>query len=63
MLEDNLIDGFPTSSQDKITGAVKELKRKGFLVRKSSKHGQAVYINPHMRKQIENELKRKYPFF
>ena len=49
--------------QDKITEAVKELKRNGYLVRKSSKHGQAVYINPHKRKQIETELKKKYPFF
>ncbi len=62
MLIDNLIDGFPTNIQDKITEAVKELKSKGFLVRKSSKYGQAIYINPHMRKQIETELKKKYPF-
>jgi len=62
MLVDNLIDGFPTSIQNNITGSVKELMRKGFLVRKSSKHGQAVYINLNMRKQIESELKKKYPF-
>ena len=62
MLEDNLIDGFPTNIQDKITEAVNDLKRKGFLVRKSSKHGKAVYINPNIRKQIERELKKKYPF-
>ena len=62
MLIDNLIDGFPTGNQDKIAGSVKELIRKGFLVRKSSKHGQAVYINLNMRKQIESELKKKYPF-
>ena len=62
MLIDNLIDGFPTKTQDSITRSVKELTRKGFLVRKPSKHGQAVYINLKMRKQNESELKKKYPF-
>jgi hypothetical protein len=62
MLIDNVIDGFPTANQSNISRSVKELIRKGFLVRKSSKHGQAVYINLNMRKQIENELKKKYPF-
>jgi len=62
MLIDNLTDGFPTNIQDKITGSLKELIRKGFLVRKSSRHGQAVYINLNMKKQIETELKKKYPF-
>ena len=38
MLIDNLIDGFPTNIQDKISDSLKELIRKGFLVRKSSKH-------------------------
>ena len=33
MLIDNLVDGFPTRNQDKIAGSVKELIRKGFLVR------------------------------
>ena len=62
MLTDNLTDGFPTNIQDKIAESVKELIRKGFLVRKSSKHGQAVFINLNMKKQIEVELKKKYPF-
>jgi len=62
MLIDNLTDGFPTNIQDKITESVKELIRKGFLVRKSSKHGQAVFINLNMKKQIEAGLKKKYPF-
>ena len=62
MLIDNLIDGFPTGDQDKIAGSVKELIRKGILVRKPSKHGQAVYINLKLRKQIESELKKKYTF-
>jgi len=62
MLIDNLIDGFPTNIQDKIADSLKELIRKGFLVRKSSKHGQAVFINLNMKRQIELELKKKYPF-
>ena len=62
MLIDNLIDGFPTETQDMITRPVKELIRKGFLVRKPSKHGQAIYINLKTRKKIESELKMKYPF-
>jgi len=62
MLIDNVIDGFPTENQNNISRSVKELIRKGFLVRKSSKHGQAVYINLNMGKQIEIELKKKYPF-
>ncbi len=48
MLMDNLTDGFPTNIQDKITESLKELIRKGFLVRKSSKHSQAVFINLNM---------------
>ena len=62
MLIDNLAGGFPTNIQDKIAESVKELIRKGFLVRKSSRHGQAVFINLNMKKQIEAELKKKYPF-
>lgn len=62
ILIDNLINGFPTNIQDKISGSVTDLIRKGFLVRKSSKHGQAVFINLYMRKQIEVELKNKYIF-
>jgi len=62
MLIDNLTDGFPTNIQDKILESVKELIRRGHLVRKSSKHGLAVFINLNMKKQIEEELKKKYPF-
>jgi len=62
MLIDNLTDGFPTNIQDKTTDSLKELIRKGVLVRKSSKHGQAVFINLNMIKQIEGELKKRYPF-
>jgi hypothetical protein len=62
MLIDNLINGFPTNIQDKIADSLKELIRKGFLVRKSSKYGQAVFINLNMKRQIELELKKKYPF-
>jgi len=62
MLIDNLTDGFPTNIQDKITESLKELIRKGFLVRKPTKHGKAVFINLNMKKQIETELKKKYQF-
>jgi hypothetical protein len=62
MLTDNLTDGFPTNVQDKIAESLRELIRKGFLVRKSTRHGQAVFINLNMRKQIETELKNKYSF-
>ena len=62
MLIDNLINGFPTNIQDKTIDSLKELIRKGFVVRKSSKHGQAVFINLNMKRQIESELKKKYPF-
>ncbi len=62
MLIDNLIDGFPTNFQDKISDSLKVLIRKGFLFRRSSKHGQAVFINLNMKRKIELELKKKYPF-
>ena len=62
MLTDNLTDGFPTNVQDIIAESLRELIRKGFLVRKSTKHGQAVFINLNARKQIETELKNKYSF-
>jgi hypothetical protein len=62
MLIDNVVDGFPTNIQNQISDSIKNLIRKGVLVRKSTKHGQAVYINLHFRSQIEIELKKKYPF-
>jgi len=62
MLIDNVVDGFPTNIQNQISDSIKNLIRKGFLVRKSTRHGQAVYINLHFRLQIERELKKKYPF-
>lgn len=62
MLIDNVVDGFPTNIQNQISDSIKNLIRKGFLVRKSIRHGQAVYINLHFRSQIERELKKKYSF-
>ena len=61
-LIDNVIDGFPTNIQNQISDSIKNLIRKGFLVRKSTKHGQAVFINLNFKSQIEKELKKKYPF-
>lgn len=62
MLMDNLTDGFPTNVQDKMAQSIKELIRNGFLIKKSTKHGYAVFINLGFRKQIEKELKNKYLF-
>jgi hypothetical protein len=62
MLLDNLIDGFPTNTQHIIQKATETLIRNGYLVKKSTKHGYAVYINLHYRTFIEQELRKKYPF-
>lgn len=62
MLIDYLTDGFPTNIQDKITESLKELIRKRLFSKKILKNSQAVFINLNMKKQIETELKNKYPF-
>ena len=52
MLIDNVVDGFPTGIQNQISDSIKNLIRKGYLVRKSTRHCQALYINLHFRSQI-----------
>lgn len=63
MLIDNLVDGFPTNTQDNIKSAVNDLIRKGYLVKKPTKYGNSVYINLKNRAIIEKEIKKKYSFF
>jgi hypothetical protein len=62
ILIDNVVDGFPTNIQKQMGQSVNNLIRKGYLGRKPTKHGQAVYINLSYRNQIEKELKKKYSF-
>ena len=62
LLIDNLVDSFPTDTQKNIKISVNNLIKNRNLLKKPTKHGQAVFINLAYRKQIEIELKKKYPF-
>ena len=63
MLIDNLVDGFPNNIQGEIKAAVDELIRRGYLIRKPTKHGYAVYLNLKNKTIIEREIRKKYSFF
>ena len=62
MLEDNLLRGFPPDQNAALKGALERLKRDGTVVRKSTKHGQAVYLPPKLGREIYEQLKKHYPF-
>ena len=62
MLEDNLLRGFPPDQIAALKGAMERLKRDGTVVRKSTKHGRAVYLPPKLGREIYEQLKKHYPF-
>ena len=62
LLIDNLIGGFPTHLQSEAKEALDQLIRKKIVRSKPTSHGYAVYINLEYRNEIENELRKKYPF-
>ena len=62
LLIDNLIGGFPAHLQSEAKGALDQLIRKKIVRSKPTSHGYAVYINLEYRKDIENELRKKYSF-
>jgi len=62
MLIDNLIGGFPTNVQPHIRHILKDLIRRGHIVKKPTRHGYAVYINPNFKMNIMKELRKKYVF-
>ena len=62
MLEDNLLRGFPPDQIAALRGALENLKREGTVLRKSTKHGPAVYLPPKLGRDIYEQLKKHYPF-
>jgi len=62
MLEDNLLRGFPPEQVATLKGAMEKLKRGGTVLRKSTKHGPAVYLPPKLGREIYGQLKKHYPF-
>lgn len=62
MLIDNLVRGFPSPIKGQIQGELDELIKKNIVIKKPSKHGQAVYINYDYKDKIISALKKKYPF-
>ncbi|HLE54495.1 MAG TPA: hypothetical protein VI999_04560 [Thermoplasmata archaeon] len=62
MLEDNLFRGFPPNQIANLREALETLKREGTVLRKSTKHGPAVYLPPKFGRQIYEQLKKHYPF-
>jgi len=62
MLEDNLLRGFPPDQIATLKAALETLKREGTVLRKSTKHGPAVYLPPKLGREIYEQLKKLYPF-
>ena len=62
MLEDNLIRGFPPDHFATLPRALETRKREGTVLRKSTKHGPAVYRPPKLGREIYEQLKKYYPF-
>lgn len=62
MLEDNLLRGFPPDQVAGLREALEGLKRDGIVLRKSTKHGPAVYLPPSLGREIYEELRKRYPF-
>ena len=62
MLEDNLLRGFPPDQVATLKEAMEKLKREGTVLRKSTKHGPAVYLPPKLGREIYEQLKKHYPF-
>jgi len=62
ILEDNLLEGFPTDKVDLLRNALKTLKKDGILRAKKTKHGDAVSIPPTLGKEVYGELRKRYPW-
>jgi len=62
MLEDNLLRGFPPDQIATLKGALEKLKRESTVLRKSTKHGPAVYLPPKLGREIYEQLRKHYPF-
>jgi len=62
MLEDNLLRGFPPDRIATLRRALETLKREGTVLRKSTKHGPAVYLPPKLGREVYEQLKKHYPF-
>ena len=62
MLEDDLLRGFPPDQVATLKEAMEKLKREGTVLRKSTKHGPAVYLPPKLGREISEQLKKHYPF-
>jgi len=62
MLEDNLLRGFPPDQIATLKAALEKLKRESTVLRKSTKHGPAVYLPPKLGREIYEQLRKHYPF-
>jgi len=60
MLIDNLVKGFPSHLKGLMKNDIENLVRKNILIKKSTRHGYAVYINVDHRVMIERELKKHF---
>jgi len=62
ILEDNLLEGFPTDKLDLLRNALKALKKDGILRAKKTKQRDAVSIPPSLGKDIYGDLRKRYPW-
>ena len=62
MLINNVLRGFPRDRQKEFKNAIDSLIKKGILLKKPTKHGDAVYINAKLRIEIREILKKYHDF-
>lgn len=62
MLEDNLLNGFPSHKLGDMRDALDALKRDQLVMRKKSKHGEAVYLDPSLVKPLTKRIKEHKDF-
>lgn len=60
MLVDNVVRGFPSHEVGRVRDAIGDLVRDAILVRKPSRHGEAVFIDPSLRLEVYERI-REHP--
>ena len=53
---ENLQKGFPSHIQGRVKGDIKELKKEGILIIKSTSYGEQVSINLEMKEKVMNYI-------
>jgi len=62
MLLDHLVKGFPHSEVAGVREALDRLLQRNWVIQKPTRHGTAVYINLRYKQEIEQGLRRHFPY-